>query len=351
MYEVDFLPIEKTGELGSKSGDAIAMRFTEEATASQRVVVFDGGFSPTGEVLAEHITRCYGTDHVDLMISTHPDQDHINGLATVLDTLTVGELLLHIPHDHADDVSDFSNVEVVDALIGLAEEKRVKITEPFTGVTRYDGQIRVLGPTVTFYEELLAQHLAEAKSGGSAAHASVTGTRTGLVAKALDLLDRALAALPFETLGEDGVTGPRNDTSVVTLVTVDAERMLFTGDAGIPALRLAWDEYEAWIGSFPDAPLDFFQAPHHGSKRNLSPTLLNRMLGEPGTQHFVPTSFISSAKNDPKHPSPKVTNALKRRGCEVYATESKALLHSHGIGLRQGYGPATAIGPVVEDDD
>jgi hypothetical protein len=46
MYEIDFLSIEKTGELGSKSGDAITIGFIE-ASGAERVVVIDGGYSWT----------------------------------------------------------------------------------------------------------------------------------------------------------------------------------------------------------------------------------------------------------------------------------------------------------------
>jgi len=352
MYEVDFLPIERTGEGGSKSGDAITIRFREDASGLARVVVIDGGFSYTGEAVIEHVQRWYDTSHVDLMISTHPDQDHLNGLTTVMDELAVGELMIHIPQDHAPDADDFSNIEVVDALIGLAEEKGVRISEPFTGAQRFDGHITILGPSQAYYETLLAEHLLEVQSGAAAARFSTSTTRPGLMTKAADLLSRVLAYLPIETLGEDGDCGPRNNSSVVTLLQVDGERMLLTGDAGIPALNQAWDEYEAIIGRHQGMPLHFFQAPHHGSRRNLSPSLLNRIFGDPGSNPGSTTSFISSAKQDAKHPSPKVTNALRRRGVESYATEGNSLLHkSSDLPMRPGYGPVTAIGPLEEGDD
>lgn len=352
MFEVDFLPIEKTGELGSKSGDAICMRLTESNGGATKTVVIDGGYGHRGDQMVDHIRTWYDTERVDLVISTHPDQDHVNGLGSILDAFAVVELLIHNPHNHAGDASTFSNIEVVDALLGLAEEKGVTVTEPFAGLTRFGDQVRVLGPTQGCYTELVAEHLAEVVSGENAARLSAA-TRRGVVAKAAELLDRVVSMLPVETLDEDGETGPRNNTSVVTLVTsYDGERMLFTGDAGIPALNAAWDQYEAHVGAFPDYPVDFFQAPHHGSKRNLAPSVLNRIFGAPGGNLLAPTSFISSAKGDTKHPSPRVTNALQRRGVSVYATESKNLVHmSDGMTMRPGYVKAPAIQPLAEDDD
>jgi beta-lactamase superfamily II metal-dependent hydrolase len=353
MFEIDFLPIEKTGEAGSKSGDAICLRFTETGSAATRTVVIDGGYSHTGDQMVDHIRRYYGSDRIDLVISTHPDQDHINGLGSILDAFTVSELLIHNPHEHCPgaNAKDYSNIEVVDALIGLALDNGTTVTEPFADVVRFGGQLRILGPTTEYYEELVAQHLAEVATGRAVARMAESG-RGALFGKAADFLDRIVASLPIETLGEDGETGPRNNTSVVALLTADSNRMLFTGDAGIPALHAAWDRYEAFIGSFPDTPLDFFQAPHHGSRRNLSPSLLNRIFGEPGTNPLAPTAFISSAKADPKHPSPRVTNALLRRGLSVFATEGTTLGHlSDGLASRPNWGPAPAIQPLVEDED
>lgn len=349
MYEIDFHPIEKTGESGSKSGDAITARFTDPL-GIQRVIVVDGGYKHTGDKIVEHIKTYYGTEHVDLVISTHPDADHLNGLASVLDQLEVDYLLIHRPHDHVDDVGDYSNIEVIDALIGLAEDNDIDVVEPFAGLTAFNNAIRILGPTEEFYQELLDLDLAKSTT-SSVVKASAPGFfATRITEKAADLLDRVLSRLPIETLSEDGETSPRNNTSVITLLTVDGKRLFLTGDAGIPALNLAAERYEDSIGPFVDNPLTFFQAPHHGSKHNLAPSILDRILGKHGDAFGQPTAFISSAKADPKHPSPKVTNALQRRGAKVCATEGNNLLHYSGAPDR-GWGPATPIPPLEEDDD
>jgi beta-lactamase superfamily II metal-dependent hydrolase len=350
MYEIDFHPIEKTGEAGSKSGDAITVRFID-ALGTQRVVVIDGGYKYTGEALVEHIKTRYGTDYIDLVISTHPDQDHINGLATVLEQLRIGQLLIHRPHDHAADVSEYSNIEVIDALIGYAEDNDIEVIEPFSGLTGFHGALRILGPSVAYYEEQLRQDLSKSLEEKSLLKASAGGFWQGsVVGKAADLLDRVISYLPIETLTDDDQNSPRNNTSVITLLTIDGKQLMLTGDAGIESLTYACDVYENHAGEFSDAPLTFFQAPHHGSKRNLGPSILNRILGKPGDAFSEPTCFISSAKADVKHPSPKVTNALKRRDGRVCATEGDNLLH-HSGGNDRGWGPATPIPALDEDDD
>ncbi|MEU4473874.1 hypothetical protein [Micromonospora sp. NPDC023888] len=345
MFEVDFLPVENPDQDGGKSGDAIACRFTFSDEQRQAVVIIDGGRAYTTEKLIDHITEYYRTDVVDLMISTHPDADHLNGLAGVVEALEVRELMVHQPRAHARDVSDFSNLEALDELLDTAKARNVLVSEPFTGESRLGGQLTVLGPTSAYYEELLAQQLTEAKHAAASAH-------RGWWQQGVNLLERAIDWLPAETLSDFGETSQRNNSSVITLLTLDGQRMLFTGDAGIPAMTAATDQYENTYGSFAASPLSFMQAPHHGSKRNLGPTLLNRILGTPNSPHAPSTiAFISSAKAAPKHPSPKVVNALKRRGCFVGATEGIAICHNSGTLARPGWGTLQPLPALVEDDD
>ena len=90
-YEIDFIPV---GER-QKSGDAIAMRITENGKTE--IYVIDGGTKASGEALVQHIRDYYRTNRVDYLISTHPDMDHISGLKVVLEKLEVGELWMHKP--------------------------------------------------------------------------------------------------------------------------------------------------------------------------------------------------------------------------------------------------------------
>ncbi|BDB63287.1 ComEC/Rec2 family competence protein [Rhodococcus sp. RDE2] len=346
MYEIDFLPVESESGEGSKSGDAITAQLTLNDGRTV-VLVIDGGFGATGEKIVEHIRTYYGTDRVDIMVSTHPDADHLNGLKHVVETLEVGELLIHRPRDHARNVSDFSNLEAVDDLIAVAEKRQVTISEPFTKLSRWGDQLQILGPSEDYYEDLLAEHLLDMKLGISASRSSLAAS---LLSKGRDLLATVLPSLPIETLGEDGETSPRNNSSAIVLLTVDDRRILFTGDAGIHAMTAAADEYERAIGSFELYPLTVLQAPHHGSRRNLAPSILNRIVGTPESPFGAFQAPISSAKASPKHPSPKVVNALSRRGGYVVATEGRTVCLSHDT-VRPGWSRIDALPPLVEDND
>lgn len=348
MYEVDFLPVESDAGPGSKSGDAITIHFKRASNGEDMVVVIDGGFTDVGDDIANHITKFYNTNYIDLVISTHPDADHINGIARLLEQRQVGELLVHQPRLHNRDVRDFSNIEAVDNLLRVAQDRGVRVNEPFTGLTRYERQLLVLGPTRNYYEALVEQHLAEVSS-GMAARATVSKGR--VLALAQRLRGRVLGFFPIETLTDEGETGPRNNSSVITLLRLDGDRLLFTGDAGVPALEAAADSYESKVGQLNSYPLAFVQIPHHGSRRNVGPKILDRMLGPARRPFGSAAAFASSAKADEKHPSPKVLNAFGRRGCRVAASEGRAICHSNDAPTRPGWSTITPLPPLSEDGD
>lgn len=344
--EIDFLPVtSETGEGTTKSGDAIVGRLFDEL-GQQKVFVVDAGFRTTGEAVLAHLDKFYDTDVVDLAVSTHPDADHLNGLQTVVEQGHVGELLIHQPREHTDRrLSEFSNLEAVDDLLAAARVNGTTVSSPFTGERRLDGHLVLLGPDKDFYEQTLDDQLDEVAAGEKSFNFSsaVRGIR--------NLLDSAVGALPFEeTLTDLGETTPRNESSVVTLIRVGAGRVLLTGDAGREGLARAADEYERIIGTFQSNPLWVFQAPHHGSRRNVGPTLLNRVLG-PRNAPWGQNAIISAGQGAPKHPSAKVVNALSRRCHQVLATRGTIYNYPWNTPRRTGWSSAQTLPPLREDHD
>ncbi|MBL0888131.1 ComEC/Rec2 family competence protein [Myceligenerans indicum] len=343
MYEVDFLPVDATeGEPNTENGDAITIHFIEDATQAERVVVIDAGFATVGHQVVEHVRKFYGTSHVDLAISTHPDASHIDGLQVVVEELDVAELLVHLPKRHAsprDVQKHFVDIRAVDSLLDTARTRGTAVAEPFLGQSRFGGQLTVLGPTETLYESLLAEQLDQARTGA-------LGHAMTLAAGGLRDLLRNVAAwgYPSEGLAEDVETSARDETSVITLVRSDGRQLLFTGDAGLRGLGAAADHYENLLGTFRTVPISLFQVPHHGSRRSLSPTLLDRLIGAQDDPHTSTTAIVSSADADPWHPSPRVTNALGRRGAALVATEGTAVWSSHRARPRAGWSPVVTAG-------
>lgn len=341
-FEVDILPV---GD-GGRSGDAIAIRYGDLGNAAnQYVVVIDGGFRDDGHALVELITGHYHTTFVDLVVSTHPDADHVNGLAVVLDELAVGELWIHQPA-----LSDLKaalqaesyvtkdmtkrnrvvalarSLECVTDLTDLARRKGITLVEPFAGVSFGDGALTVVGPTEPYYDSLVQDFSSFSRTGGILA--SLT--------KALRSVQESIFE---ESLGEDSETSPENNSSAVSLLNVDGQRMLFTGDAGAVALHKAADVME--MLGHPLCKFDFIQIPHHGSRRNVTPSVLDRLLGPKG-RVASGHAFVSAAPDGrPKHPAKKVTNAFHRRGYLVAATCGQAILYRHDCPVRPGWGPVT----------
>jgi|ERR1700688_3588696 len=356
-YEIDFLPVGEE----SKGGDAIALRYgnLRGSREEQTVVVIDGGYTAAGELMVQHVKTHFGTDVVDMVISTHPDQDHVCGLEVVLEELQVRQLLMHLPWKHSTALATAQRTafksaalsEVLEKSLAGASElesialrKGIVIIEPFVGVGTSDGTLRIIGPPEDFYEEMLASIQPP-----SAGQRIVGGLREALT-KARELL--VPESLEHETLRDDGQTSPQNSTSVITLLTVDGRRSLLTGDAGIKALENAAAVLEA-EGHQPGS-LQFVQVPHHGSRRNVGPSVLDRLLGTKGTLEKIGTAFVSAPAKNPenRHPAKKVTNAFFRRGYPVHPTQGVAKWHSFQAPGRDTYSPCDPL-PLyaqVEED-
>lgn len=350
MIDIDFISGSKSDADSTSSYDAIVVRFKEDADEDQKIVVIDGGFSDVGDDIVNFIADRYKAEKIDLMVSTHPDNDHLNGLLTIIQQIPVDELFVHQPRLYRDDLDGFTNLDNLDLLLGYAVDSGTTVSDPFTGVNRFDGRLIVLGPSEGYYQELLKDQLDPAAKAMYAIRSTLVQASTAIK----DLAGKALGQMPDETLDDSGITSPRNSSSVVTLLNVDGRRHLFTGDAGIEALAHAADEYESIYGSFATAPLRFFQAPHHGSRRNVGKTLLNRIFGEPGATHSDDhTVFIHAAAASKKHPSPKVTNALMRRGCpqkRLGVTNGGGLWHHFNSEPRDDYSSIDPY-PILPEEE
>jgi beta-lactamase superfamily II metal-dependent hydrolase len=356
-YEIDVLPV---GD-GSRSGDAIALRYGNlmGPRNEQTVVVVDGGFTDDGEALVNHIVEHYGTDRVDVVVSTHPDQDHVCGLKVVLENLTVDELWMHQPWRHSQTLASLRpqrfassqlSEKVEKALEGeaeledLANERGIPIFEPFMGKATIDGCFIVVGPTPEYYEELVQ----EIKAGVTAAGPSIL-TRLAEAVRGMLPEDHLR-----ETLTDGGDTSPQNNSSAICLLEVDGQLSLLTADAGMPALERATAQLEA-VGFVP-GQLKFIQVPHHGSKRNVGPTVLDRLLGPKGktTEQSHATAFVSAAPDgQPKHPHKKVTNAFTRRGYRVHGTQGTKKWQHYNAPPRPTWSASVPLPHYdeVEDDD
>ena len=353
-FEVDVLGVGQE----SKSGDAIAIRYGDfSQRESFRVIVIDGGFKESGEEVVNHVKRWYGTDRVDLQILTHPDADHVNGAHVVMENMNVRGLWMHLPWNHAAGNRAYfesrvhggiTNAKLRAALEGaedlekLARKKGIPIVEPFAGLRTTDLKLTVLGPSESYYNELVQEFLEEKE----AAALAYGGILEQILASARKVAKWISETWDADTLTEpeaDAVS-PQNNSSVALLACLDNKFFLFTGDAGVPALTLAAIYGEGLGMNFP-RDLAYFQSPHHGSKRNVGPTIVNRLIGPIVTEGTPEKkkAFISAAKEGaPKHPSRRVVNALIRRAARVTVTRGSTHCFSNDAPSREGWTAVTA---------
>lgn len=142
----------------------------------------------------------------------------------------------------------------------------------------------------------------------------------------------------IETLAEDSITSASNESCVVQYAVLGDKPVLLTADVGPIGLTEAAN-YAAQLGL--NRP-KFVQVPHHGSRHNVTPSVLNTWLGPKQPQGAViGSAFCSVGSNKDDYPRKQVTNAFMRRGFKVYSTRTKWLSHYNGPG-HTGMVPAVA---------
>ena len=355
-FEIDFLPVGT----GSKSGDAIALRYWNHnvPNAKKTVVTIDGGTQDSGDALANHIRGHYNTTTVDLAILTHPDMDHASGMLHFLKQVKFNALVMHLPWKHNGAVAKLidddrttlnslarraqENLTAAKAIEKLAIDRGIGIVEPFTG-RNHENVITVLGPTELYYQDRLANF--NFMPGTSK-------TATNQVAEAGGSTE--IESWEFEALKEppEDASSARNNSSAILLFQYDGQKIMFTGDAGVPALNGALDYLDRRLISYNDLML--FQIPHHGSRKNLGPALIRRLFGPirpKGTPTWTAVASVAP-EGLPKHPNKKVTNALTRRGAHVAVTAGQSLCFYNEWIPRLNYGPIASVPlySVVDSD-
>ena len=87
-----------------------------------------------------------------------------------------------------------------------------------------------------------------------------------------------------------------------------------------------------------------YQIPHHGGRHNITPKLLNRLIGKVVAENLTTgkTGIVSAAKES-DHPKKMVVNAFIRREVKVYETKGGSFQYRHGFPLHEGWGIAQSL--------
>ena len=343
-YEIDFLPV---GD-GERSGDAIALRYGVDGDYTIHVV--DGGTTDAGEKLVTHITNYYGAPtYIDHVVCTHGDDDHSSGLRMVIDGFVIGTIWMNRPWLYAEEIIDLFDDDrltvaslerrlreaypILAEIEERAQDLSIPICEAFSGAQI--GAFTVLAPSRSRYLELIPQFSRSPEAAQEAVSGlGIAGLLGEAVRRAAEWISETWGR---ETLEEVVETSPSNESSVIQYANFGERRVLLTGDAGIVSLHEAADYAEQFSVDLPG--LRFMQIPHHGSRHNVSPSVLNRWLGEPlpSGEQLETVAFVSVAKESDTHPRRKVVNAFIRRGAKVHSTKGNAARHSHDMPARDGW--------------
>ena len=342
FIEIDFI---EAGDRGS--GDAITIR--RRLNGGDWIYVVDGGYADDGQKILDHIRKNYGSGYyINHLVLTHSDADHASGLATVLKEIPVGCLWMNRPWRHVDALMPMfrryqdrsrliarlkSAFPKVAELEEIAAAKGIEIRDAFRGDAI--GDFTVLSPHRTTYLFLI-----------------VESEKTPVPAPGLTTLlgeSVSRAAWGEENLkGDTEGTSPDNETSIVQFAHVCGTKVLLTGDAGVRALTEA--HHAALQMGISTGSVDWFQVPHHGSRRNLSSHVLDLWLGTKLSHPMQPTALqavVSANQNDRDHPKKAVVRALIHRGRRVFQTNGS--LHMRSVGApNRGW---TSALPLEYPDD
>lgn len=360
-FEIEFHPV---GD-GSKTGDAISVRYGTEG--SYRVIIIDGGTDDSGKRIVQHVKSVYGPRTiVSDVINTHPDSDHACGLREILRELPVERLWVHGLWHHAADITYLfedsrwtaeglsktikAEYPVIGELFSLAAEKGVPVYEPFTAAKI--GPFTVLSPNKPTYQHLIPQFRKTPDPDVELLKQRDIwigdGAKPGILATIFEkAVEKVTSWIPekwdFELLKEGGITAAENESSTVLFGEFGEIKILLTADAGVNALY--WASNYAQTAGFDVMETSLVQVPHHGSRRNVSPSALDRIVGSklPKDAPRTKKAIVSAPKDDAKHPRKMVLNAFLRRGAPVRSTQGNLYRYYRGMTQRAGMQPAESF--------
>lgn len=345
-FEIDLLPVGN----GTKSGDAILLRYgdLDNGSDKQTVILIDGGYEVTADKIKQHLQKYYncrsnGKYVIDLVILSHPDSDHVSGLAAIAqdDEIQINYILMQRPWDELDP-SLFADGRITKASL----ERRIKnvfskaveldrATEDCENLSWYTDTIncpfgatlKILGPSKEFYRKLIAEC---SKTPPTASGINETTCNSASLEEEEDFYeDQEIEWNDNET------TSLINESSLILLFEykdTDGKdhKILFTGDAGKRGLTEAI-RYADEIGISLEN-IEIIKMPHHGSRKNVSPEIMDSLYSQ-GT-----TCYISCSGNDEgHHPSKRLVNLLIQKGYRVLSTSGSTLHRSHNAPERNNF--------------
>ena len=208
----------------------------------------DDPHAPVVDLLVEHLPQVDGEPYLSSFVLTHPDLDHCQGFADLLEKATIGEIwfaprvLSEFDEDLCDDAQAFK--EEAQRRVDKAKEQTLEAGD----------RVRIIG-----YADVLEE---EEYEGFPEELLTVPGNEiTEIDGEDVSDMFRAFVHAPFK----DDAEAERNDTSVGLQVTLKGDnescRAMLLGDLSHPTIKRIFD-----ISDDDDLKWNVFLAPHHCSK-------------------------------------------------------------------------------------
>lgn len=325
---------------GAKGGDAILIELFDEWD-KPCVILIDGGYKETGKRICDYLKSRYEKPRIDLMINTHPDMDHISGLKTILEDENIQIYCIGMNRPWKDSgftadyfkdkritpnslVDRIKNVfSTADEIESMAKKRKIKIFPLWRKTELIKGVLTILGPSESFYRKHL---LVSDKTPDSVFERY---NKQCYCKMETEEEDYNFGLKHIEWYDEEQ-TSDINQTSLILTLVIGNERFLFTGDAGKEAIKEALDYYESSISKTGTSDFTVVQLPHHGSRKNIDPSILER---------FSPQRYIISCPPDgikEGHPSRRLINKILEMNplAKIYVTQSVNFVFYKGIDIK-----------------
>lgn len=283
MFRITFLP--------ARFGDSIWIELG--SSRAPRRILIDGGTRGTRSEIRQRLASHVSSDapHLDLLVVTHVDRDHIEGVLGLLeesdDSLRIGDVWFngwgHLPQNTEDE--RFGPVQG-ERLSQRILDLDLPWNHAFGGqpvVVDDDGplpkrsigglDLTLLSPTRKALEELRPVWEREVRKAnldpgfGLEPNDEVTDGDERFGAQDLPDIE-ALAVSQFE---ED--ESKANASSIAFLAELEGRRVLFAADAPAGALEASLER----LSPGTPLPIDLFKISHHGSRTTTSRSLIDKV--------------------------------------------------------------------------
>jgi competence protein ComEC len=271
-------------------GDGAYVRFPDGHD-----MVVDGG---PGDAILSCLGRSmpFWDKTIDIVVLTHPQADHMNGLLSVLDRYTVGKVMR-------------SDVDVPTQGYKGFFERIQKKSVPVEFVTT--GDTVSVGSTTLSVVWPSAMQVAKAKNrdSGFDIRDSEFAVRDSIVDGRDAKSGENVLGIEASASSADKPPGDVNDYSVVFRLSYGDFDALFTGDADA---RVEADYDERVLA---ERHIEVLKVPHHGSRTGMTEAFLDTVSPD--------VAIISVGKNNYGHPTAEILSKLAMKNSRVLRTDKE----------------------------